>query len=228
MGLRIKELREAKGLTQEQLADRIGTNAGYLSRMETGKRQTNTKWLGRIAFELGCTVSDLVGKVSSRARSFEVQTIVVRGRVQAGVWAPSYELGADDQYEIEAPKISGNKRSFALEVAGPSMNLVIADGSIIVCVPVQDTADLQADDYVICERWRHDGTVEATIKELQPDAEGNLWLWPRSTDPAHQAPIPLDPAKWPTIDSHEIAEIRITAIVEGAFQRLSRRFRPAK
>ena len=39
--LRIKELRIEKGLTQEQLAEKIGISINYLAKIETGK-QTGT------------------------------------------------------------------------------------------------------------------------------------------------------------------------------------------
>lgn len=224
MRLYIKELREDRGVTQDQLAERIGVDAGYLSKMENGKRQINSKWLQKIAYELRCEPADLLRYTKKRSPR-EVRSVMVRGRVQAGVFGESYELPEDEQYEIEVPKITDDKRAFALEVVGPSMNEVLDDGSFAVCVPILDRTDLEDGDFVICERVRHDGQVEATVKEFVIHKDGTAWLQPRSDDPAYQTALPLDPLKWTDADRREIAEIRITAVVEGGFTRLSRRFR---
>ncbi len=57
---RIRELREAKGLTQEQLAELTNLSEGYLSRLENGKRNLSTKIMPRIAQALGVQPSELI------------------------------------------------------------------------------------------------------------------------------------------------------------------------
>lgn len=44
--------REKRALTQEQLADRIGTTKSVVSLLEAGKRQLSPKWLRRIGAAL--------------------------------------------------------------------------------------------------------------------------------------------------------------------------------
>lgn len=55
----LKEWREAKGLTQQQIADRIGTDTGQVSRVETGKRKANQSWVFGYASALGITPEQL-------------------------------------------------------------------------------------------------------------------------------------------------------------------------
>lgn len=52
----IEEARKKAGLTQEQLAERIGTNKSYISRVETGRTEPRMGTFYRIAAALGLTV----------------------------------------------------------------------------------------------------------------------------------------------------------------------------
>lgn len=56
---RIKEYREEKGITQEQMAKRLRISEDYLGRIERGKREPSLKLAVRIAKTLDCTLNDL-------------------------------------------------------------------------------------------------------------------------------------------------------------------------
>ncbi|MBI3374984.1 MAG: helix-turn-helix transcriptional regulator [Betaproteobacteria bacterium] len=49
VGARIKELRRQAGLTQEQLAERVGLDSRHLSRLEVGRHYPSLQSLERIA-----------------------------------------------------------------------------------------------------------------------------------------------------------------------------------
>lgn len=51
---RIRELREARGFTLEELAGRVGTTNQQISHLELGKRQLTVDWLRRLAVALDC------------------------------------------------------------------------------------------------------------------------------------------------------------------------------
>lgn len=59
MKLRIKELREAKGLSQLSLAERIDVNQTAVSQWERGINDPQLEKLPLIARALECTISDL-------------------------------------------------------------------------------------------------------------------------------------------------------------------------
>ncbi len=59
MALRIKSLREAKGLTQSQLGEMAGLSRSQLSEIETEKKPANTLRLAAIAKSLGVSVEEL-------------------------------------------------------------------------------------------------------------------------------------------------------------------------
>lgn len=51
---RLKELREARGLSLAALAALVGTSNQQISHLELGKRQLTVEWLERIALALEC------------------------------------------------------------------------------------------------------------------------------------------------------------------------------
>lgn len=57
---RIRELREARGLTGKQLAEMVGTTQETISRLETGRRKLTHDWMRLIAKALGVTPADLI------------------------------------------------------------------------------------------------------------------------------------------------------------------------
>lgn len=60
MGYRIKQAREAKGLSQEELAERANVSRTTIWNLETNPvAQTNTKTLAKIATALGCTIGEI-------------------------------------------------------------------------------------------------------------------------------------------------------------------------
>ena len=57
MGYRIKEVREEKNMTQEELAEKSGVSRGTISALENGSmRNTGSKTLLRIASALCVTI----------------------------------------------------------------------------------------------------------------------------------------------------------------------------
>lgn len=57
---RIRELRDAFGMTADTLAARIGTSPQQIRRLETGARRLTTVWLNKIAAALECAPTDLI------------------------------------------------------------------------------------------------------------------------------------------------------------------------
>lgn len=60
MGYKIKEIREAKRMTQEELAEKSGVSRGTIAALESGTgRTTTTKTLVKLAEALGTTVESI-------------------------------------------------------------------------------------------------------------------------------------------------------------------------
>ena len=59
LGLRIRHLREDRGLTQEQLAERAGLSMKHLGLVERGKTNSTLSSLEGVSRALGVSLSDL-------------------------------------------------------------------------------------------------------------------------------------------------------------------------
>lgn len=63
LGWRVRQLREAKGWTQERLADRVALDRSYIAGIEAGLRNPSFKALGKIARGFGVSLSELLHHV---------------------------------------------------------------------------------------------------------------------------------------------------------------------
>ena len=71
MANRIKELREVRGLTLQQVADAAGTSLQQIQRLENGHRRLTDDWMRRIAPVLGVHPAALLLEFPSQKHSFK-------------------------------------------------------------------------------------------------------------------------------------------------------------
>jgi transcriptional regulator with XRE-family HTH domain len=60
LGRTIQHIREAKQITQEELAERLNVSQSWLARVETGREVPNLRRLQQIARALAVKVKDLI------------------------------------------------------------------------------------------------------------------------------------------------------------------------
>jgi transcriptional regulator with XRE-family HTH domain len=68
MGQRIRELRLARGLTQEQLARQIDVGLDAVRKWERGKRTPMLDMAVKLADALECTIDELAGRRQAEAK----------------------------------------------------------------------------------------------------------------------------------------------------------------
>ncbi|QCE34511.1 hypothetical protein FAI40_03675 [Acetobacteraceae bacterium] len=150
----------------------------------------------------------------------------VIGCVQAGLWREAMERSYEDCYTIPAyvPEAYQHLPYYGLSVRGESMNLVFPEGSVVI---VANFANLErgpeTGDYVIVQRRDpYSSSFEATVKAFQRKENGEIMLWPRSSDPKFQRPFILkdestysntDQSEY--LDSAEAPEISVLGLVIG-------------
>ncbi len=61
---KIQHLRKQNGLSQQELAKRIGTTGQQVGHLEAGRRKLTQDWMERLAAGLGCGPADLLGPPS--------------------------------------------------------------------------------------------------------------------------------------------------------------------
>lgn len=164
-GERIRELRERRNLTLQQLAERIGVSHQSVQSWETGKSAPKNKRLQQIAQALGTTREYLIG-FSDYPELIEVDEPGARVPVISWVKAGNmeqivdiYEPGVAEEFTFTHARVK--RHTFALRVEGDSMSPVLNPGMIVVVEP-----DMQPTPghYVVA---RYQGM--ATLKQLSSD-----------------------------------------------------------
>jgi transcriptional regulator with XRE-family HTH domain len=127
---RIRELREERDLTIEDLADAAGLSVSYVSRLESGGRNLSVRNLNLFAAALQVDPREIL--------SVEVehkQTVVpVMGRIGAGaeILPEDEQVPPEGLYEIETPFPIPDD-AIAFEVAGESMWPRYDPGDVVIC-----------------------------------------------------------------------------------------------
>jgi len=206
----IRRTRTARGLNQEELAEKLGVGQGSVSKWESGKERPGVANLRAIAGWAGVSVDELTDEKLNPVLGLNSLTVI--GVAKAGEWVEEIALDEDQQFDISAPpsKRFPNARRYGIMVSGPSMNELYPDGTIVICVSVEEVQrEPRAGDKVVCRRIRN-GLSEVTIKEFFVDETGRKWLVPRSSDPRYRNPVEING------DMGE--EVEVTGIVVGSYR----------
>lgn len=151
----------------------------------------------------------------SPANSHMLRTIptTVLGHVQAGLFQEALEWPHGERWEVSVPiaQTYSTLPTAALEVRGPSMDQIYPHGSLVVVVKLLDLGrEPRSGEKVVVHRRLANGLTEASVKEFRVDRDGQPRLWPRSTHPDFQSPLPL------TSTTEE--EVTITHLVIGSYR----------
>lgn len=133
---KLAEMREKAGLTQAQLAEKIGVTQQTIWYYEKGRREMKSGVLIALSKALGCTVSDLLGLDPSakgivdivRSKSHQLPIV---GRMAAGEAREAIEQ-RDRTHPVPSELYDGNEDSVWVEIAGNSMNKLFADGTLVL------------------------------------------------------------------------------------------------
>lgn len=103
---RIAELRKMQGLTQEALAEMLGTTRAQVANLERGARQLTLDWMRRLSHHLKCAPADLLADADAGIRLSDQETEIVgmwrglpadmRGRVLAAARAFTLDCPSTD------------------------------------------------------------------------------------------------------------------------------------
>jgi len=196
-GERLRALRKKKGLSTAELALRVGKSESAVRNQENGTNGIPAGLAVQYGKILDSTAQYILTGEEPKPSSgrYVPHFLPVRYRVQAGHW---YEMGFEEPPEAFDVPVLPNPRfaewpQWLEKVVGPSANKKYPDG---IYVHVVDAIEMgyepQDGHWVVVERRRAGGHVrERTVKQIEVTAEGEVRLWPRSTDPRFQEPIDL-------------------------------------
>lgn len=207
---KIKALRTRLGMTATQLAQKIGVDQSTVSKYELGKQRPKDEPNQRLAELAGVTIGEWLGIEPVSAMDVRTKMVPVVGELCAGDWREAIEWEHDDRYEVPA-LLDAGMPGYPLQgyiVRGSSMNRYYPDGAVVFAAATISNGLHPANgDHVIAVRQDKRGLIEASLKEYVVEVDGSRWLFPRSTDPQHQAPLKYDDAD----------EVTITGIVQASF-----------
>ena len=171
IGKRIREQRESIGMTQEELANKLGyKNKSTIAKIETGANDIVQSKVVEFANALNTSIAYLMGwdnNVSpipggSKEKKKGV-TIKVLGRVAAGIPIEAVEDIIDTEEISEDMAATGE--FFGLRIAGDSMEPRICEGDVVI---VRQQSDAENGEIVIATI---NGT-DATCKRLRKYRDG--------------------------------------------------------
>lgn len=184
IGSLIRKARKAKSWTLEELAHRVGTDTGNLSRLERGQQGARQDLLAKILRELGISIGSEIsqqenGNVQPVAPPDRSYRYPVLSLVSAGLWGDAlqaYEPGAEDEHVIS--DYMGKGPCFWLRVNGDSMtapygesfpegSLILVDTGIEPRPGLLVIAKLLADDKANFKQLVRDGG-RSYLKPLNP------------------------------------------------------------
>lgn len=165
-GKRLKMLREEKGLTQKDLAEKLSLTPKAISFYELGSREPSGDALIRMAHILGTTTDYLLGNSIIKEADQKVSRgvrIPVLGRVVAGIPIEAVEEILD--YEEITPELAASGEFFALKIRGHSMEPRMMEGDVVI-VRRQDDVD-SGDVAIVLVNGN-----EATVKRIKKQEDG--------------------------------------------------------
>ncbi len=165
-GKRLKMLREEKGLTQKDLAEKLSLTPKAISFYELGSREPSGDALIHMAHILGTTTDYLLGNSTTKEADQKVGRgvrIPVLGRVVAGIPIEAVEEILD--YEEITPELAASGDFFALKIRGHSMEPRMMEGDVVI---VRRQDDVESGDVAIV---LVNGN-EATVKRVKKQEDG--------------------------------------------------------
>lgn len=165
-GKRLKMLREEKGLTQKDLAEKLSLTPKAISFYELGSREPSGDALIHMAHILGTTTDYLLGNSTTKEADQKVGRgvrIPVLGRVVAGIPIEAVQEILD--YEEITPELAATGEFFALKIRGHSMEPRMMEGDVVI---VRRQDDVESGDIAIV---LVNGN-EATVKRVKKQEDG--------------------------------------------------------
>lgn len=181
VGSALRRLREEKGLSRRELAERVGCAESYITKLERGERRLKVDWIHKLAAGLEVQPKDLLANTTPEGPDLVYAPLV--GWAAAGAPAEVVEQQAEEY--IPVPYRRATVR--AVRNIGHSMNRVAPDGAILV-FDYTDTTLIDRKLYL----FRIDG--EITFKRFRC-TDGPNRLEPDSTLPDYKTIYPTGPVE---------------------------------
>ena len=124
---RITEVRRERGVTQGQLAERLGATQSMIGKLERGERIMTFNWISRIAEALNVEPADLLDATDEPAKIGRISADgVIKSDGHPQLWAPPSDMPPD---LLGRERLSASKVGVELE---DDATLRIPSGSLLL------------------------------------------------------------------------------------------------
>lgn len=153
IGNKIRNLREQRSLTQEEIAEYLNTTPQTISRYEIGDRKTNQDILFKLAEYFKVSINDFFPPLSFDNASIadtssDTIQIPVLGSIKAGT---PIEAQEDILEYVDVPTewIKGGKLYYGLKISGDSMYPKYNENDIVIFEHIEDFVSAQKKDCAV-------------------------------------------------------------------------------
>lgn len=198
---KLAEQRKDAGMTQQELADKLGVTQQTIWYYENGRREMKSSVLIAISEALGCSVTDLLGITDMKgvipANPVSTVRVPILGRIAAGTPREAFSC-SDEWHDTPTTLVEHRKDCFWLVVAGNSMNRLFPEGSLVLIDPSAEVRDGDVAAVFV-------NGDDATIKRVEYDS-GIVTLYPESYD-AEYRPRVIDQSDPDAPSFHAIGRV---------------------
>ena len=180
MNYKIAEARIAKGWSQQDLAERLGTTQQTIQRYESGARDIKSSVLVSLSKVLGVTISYLLGMENASIPNNSTVDVPLYGSIAAGT--PIEMISSKSSQPVPIEVQCRYPSAFLLRVRGESMNRVLPNGCFALIDPEQ-REPINCKAYAVCVNG-YDATIKR-VRRLQNGFE----LAPDSLDPTYKPTV---------------------------------------
>ena len=180
MNYKIAEARIAKGWSQQDLAERLGTTQQTIQRYESGARDIKSSVLVSLSRVLGVTISYLLGMENASIPNNSTVDVPLYGSIAAGT--PIEMISSESSQPVPIEVQCRYPSAFLLRVRGESMNRVLPNGCFALIDPEQ-REPVNCKAYAVCVNG-YDATIKR-VRRLQNGFE----LAPDSLDPTYKPTV---------------------------------------
>lgn len=171
---KIREARRAKGWTQQDLAERMGTTQQTIQRYERGTRSLRASVLARLSEVLDVTVAYLLGMSEDDAPRAGTVDVPLYGPIAVG---KPLEEAESEPYPIPTEVRGRWPHAFLLRIEGESMDRILPSGCYALVDPCA-AIDYDGQPYAV-----RVGDLGPTVRRVRR-IPGGLRLAPDSNDPS--------------------------------------------
>lgn len=183
LGQRIKDLREENGLTQEDLAKKLGISKSTISMYETNKRKPDTTTKEALADLFNVDMDYLYGRSNIKNKTAQIielassgVQIPVLGYVRAGY--PIYAEENIIDYEEISSIMAAKGDFFGLRIQGNSMEPRMFENDVVI---VRKQPDIESGEIAVVLVNGDEATVKKVIK-----SENGIMLVPLNSNCSYE------------------------------------------